>query len=167
MLESLVHGFIGLLSNLLSKEGIVFVVSLFPILELRGGVLAGYWLDVPLLTTSMIAVIGNILPIPFILFFIEKIFDFMENHNILVNLIHKIRERAAHKSGKIKNAEFIGLMLFVGIPLPGTGAWTGSLIAEMLQVDRTKAMLAMLCGIFIALAIMLIFSYGLLNQLGL
>lgn len=166
MFESLVDGMINLLSNLLSKEGIVFVVSTLPILELRGGVLVGYLLEVPLITTSIISVIANLLPIPFVLFFIEKVFIFMEKHNILVSLVHKLKERASHKSSSIKNAEFIGLMLFVGIPLPGTGAWTGALIAELLQIDRKKAMLAISFGVLLALLIMLVLSYGLLNQLG-
>lgn len=151
----------------LSKELVVFIISMMPILELRGGVLAGYWLGLPLLTTSIIAVIGNLLPIPFILFFIEKILTFLEKHNILTNFIHKIRERALHKSKGLQNMEFIGLMLFVGIPLPGTGAWTGALVAETLQMDRKKALLAIFLGVFIALAIMLIVSYGVLNQIGL
>jgi len=150
----------------LNKEVIVFVISLFPILELRGGVLAGYWLGLPLVTTSIIAVIGNLLPIPFILFFIEKILTFLEKHNILTSFIHKIRQRALHKSKGLQNMEFIGLMLFVGIPLPGTGAWTGALVAETLQMDRKKAMLAILLGVFIALSIMLTVSYGVLNQIG-
>ena len=166
MFESLVDGMIHLLSNLLSKEGIIFVVSTLPILELRGGVLVGYLLDVPLITTSILSVIANLLPIPFVLFFIEKVFIFMEKHNILVSLVHKLKERASHKSASIKNAEFIGLMLFVGIPLPGTGAWTGALIAELLQIDRKKAMLAISFGVLLALLIMLVLSYGLLNQLG-
>ena len=80
----------------------------------------------------------------------------MEKHNILVSLVHKLRERAEHKSGSIKNAEFIGLLLFVGIPLPITGAWTGALVAEMLQIKRSKALLAIFCGLLMALSIMLV-----------
>jgi uncharacterized membrane protein len=165
MTEKLVE-FILHYTSWLNEEIIVFIISLFPILELRGGVLAGYWLGLPLLTTSIIAVIGNLLPIPFILFFIEKILTFMEKHNILTSFIHKIRDRALHKSKGLANMEFIGLMLFVGIPLPGTGAWTGALVAETLQMDRKKAMLAITLGVFIALIIMLIVSYGVLNQIG-
>lgn len=166
MTEKLVE-FIIHYASWLNKEMMVFVISLMPILELRGGVLAGYWLGLPLLTTSIIAVIGNILPIPFILFFIEKILAFLEKHNILTKFIHKLRDRALHKSKGLQNMEFIGLMLFVGIPLPGTGAWTGALVAETLQMDRKKALLAIVLGVFIALAIMLIVSYGVLNQIGL
>jgi len=166
MTEKLVE-FILHYTSWLSGEIIVFIVSMMPILELRGGVIAGYLLGLPLLTTSIIAVIGNLLPIPFILFFIEKILTFMEKHNILTSFIHKIRERALHKSKSLQNMEFIGLMIFVGIPLPGTGAWTGALVAETLQMDRKKAFLAIVLGVFIALAIMLIFTYGVLNQIGL
>ena len=165
MTEKLVE-FILHYTSWLSSEVIVFFVSIFPILELRGGVLAGYWLGLPLMTTSIIAVIGNLLPIPFILFFIEKILAFLVKHNILTKFISKLRERALHKSKSLENIEFIGLMLFVGIPLPGTGAWTGALVAETLQMDRKKAMLAITLGVFIALAIMLIVSYGVLNQIG-
>ena len=95
----------------LNKEVIVFVISMMPILELRGGVLAGYWMNLPLLTTSVIALVGNLLPIPYILFFIEAILKFLEKHNILTKFIHKIRDRALHKSKAIQNAEFIGLVL--------------------------------------------------------
>lgn len=165
MTEKLVE-FILHYTSWLSSEVIVFFVSIFPILELRGGVLAGYWLGLPLWTTSIIAVVGNLLPIPFILLFIEKILAFLENHNILTSFIYKLRERALHKSKGLENMEFFGLMIFVGIPLPGTGAWTGALVAETLQMDRKKAMLAITLGVMIALVIMLIVSYGVLNQIG-
>lgn len=167
MVEHLVELIIGGLSSYFSKEGIVFTISLLPILELRGGVLSGYWLGLEMGRTSFIAVLGNLLPIPFILFFIEKVFTYMEKHNILKALVLKFRARATHKSGAIQKAEFWGLVLFVGIPLPGTGAWTGALIAEMLQIDRKKAFLAIVLGVCLALGLMLTLSYGLLNQLGL
>jgi len=166
MTEKLVE-FIIHYASWLNKEFLVFVISMTPILELRGGVLAGYWLGLPLWTTTIIAVIGNLLPIPFILLFIEKILAFMVKHNILTNFIHKLRERALHKSKGLQNMEFIGLMIFVGIPLPGTGAWTGALVAETLQMDRKKAMLSISLGVIIALVIMLVVSYGVLNQIGL
>lgn len=167
MTEQLVEFMIQGLSSLFNKEGVVFFISLLPILELRGGVLAGYWLDLPLATTSIIAVVGNLLPIPFILLFIEKIFQFMEKHNIFKSLVHKLKERALHKSAGLSQAEFWGLLVFVAIPLPGTGAWTGALMAELLQIDRKKAFLAITLGVFGALGIMLIVSYGVLNQIGL
>jgi len=167
MVESLVEILVNTFQNLFSKEGTVFFISLLPILELRGGVLAGYFMGLPLMVTSVIAVVGNLLPIPFILLFIEKIFTFMEKHNILKDVVLKLRERGKHKSSSISKAEFWGLLVFVAIPLPGTGAWTGALVAEMLQIDRKKAFIAITLGVFGALAIMLTVSYGLLNQIGL
>lgn len=167
MVDHLVEIIVTSLNSILNSQGIVFIISLLPILELRGGVLAGYWLDLPLIQTALISVIGNLLPIPFILLFIEKIFSFMEKHHILEKMVHSLKERALHKSASLKNAEFLGLLIFVAIPLPGTGAWTGALVAEVLQMDRKKAFVAISLGVIGALLIMLTVSYGLLNQLGL
>lgn len=167
MTETLVQTVIQLLQSIFSKEIIVFIISMLPILELRGGVLAGYWMDLPLWTTSLIAVVGNLLPIPFILMFIESIFKFLLKHHWGEKLVHKIKDRALTKSDSIRKAEFWGLLIFVAIPLPGTGAWTGALVAEMLQIDRKKAFVAIALGVLGALLIMTTLSYGVLNQLGL
>lgn len=167
MTETLVQSVIQVLQSIFSKEIIVFIVSMLPILELRGGVLAGYWMDLPLWTTSLISVVGNLLPIPFILMFIESIFAFLLKHHWGEKLVHKIKDRALTKSDSIRKAEFWGLLIFVAIPLPGTGAWTGALVAEMLQIDRKKAFLAIALGVVGALVIMTTLSYGVLNQLGL
>lgn len=167
MTETLVQSVIQVLQSIFSKEIIVFIVSMLPILELRGGVLAGYWMDLPLWTTSLISVVGNLLPIPFILMFIESIFAFLLKHHWGEKLVHKIKDRALTKSDSIRKAEFWGLLIFVAIPLPGTGAWTGALVAEMLQIDRKKAFLAIALGVVGALVIMTSLSYGVLNQLGL
>ena len=166
MVDNLVKLLVETFRNAFSPEGTVFFISLLPILELRGGVVAGFFLNLPWLTTSLLAVAGNLLPIPFILLFIEKIFAFMEKHNIFYKQVHKLRERALHKSKDLGRAEFWGLLLFVAIPLPGTGAWTGALVAEVLQMDRKKAFLAIALGVFGALLIMLTVSYGLLSRLG-
>lgn len=167
MVDSLVKFFIDTFQNLISKEGTVFLISMMPILELRGGVLAGYFMELPLFTTSVISVIGNLLPIPFILVFVERIFNYMESHHILEKPVRILHERARHKSKGLNKMEFWGLMIFVAIPLPGTGAWTGALVAEVLQMDRKKAFLSITLGVLGALLIMLTLSYGLLNQLGL
>ncbi len=167
MVEHIVEFLIEGYASLLSKEGLVLITSMMPVLELRGGVLAGYWMGLPLLTTSVLGVVGNLIPIPFILLFMEKIFEFMEKHNILVGFMRRLRERAKHKSQALVNAEFWGLVLFVAIPLPVTGAWTGAWAAEILQIPRKKAFLAITLGVLGALTIMLIFSYGVLNSVGL
>ncbi len=112
-----------------------------------------------------LAVIGNILPLPFILLFIQKIFEFLKKFSATRGFVEKMEQRAMNKSGALANGEFLGLLLFVGIPLPGTGGWTGSLIASFLKMDFKRAMLADVLGVFLATVIMSIVSYGLLAHL--
>ena len=164
-MEALVQWFTTNLSGVLSKELIAFVVSMVPILELRGGLLAASLLKIPAATAIPICIIGNIIPIPFILLFIRQIFKLMKKTKIFHGLIEKLENRAMGKSDQIKKYEFWGLMLFVGIPLPGTGAWTGALIAALLRIRFKKAFLAIFLGIILATVIMSIVSYGLLGAL--
>ena len=164
MTETLVQGIIHALSGTLSKEAIVFVISMIPILELRGGLLAASLLKVSAAKAIPICIIGNIIPIPFILLFIRQIFKWMKKTKLFRGLIIKMENRAMGKSDQIKRYEFLGLLLFVGIPLPGTGAWTGALIASLLEVDIKKSSIAILCGLFMASAIMYIVSYGIVGN---
>ena len=164
-MDSLVRVFTDTLGQYVSREAVIFIISMIPILELRGGLLAASLLQVPITTAIPLCIIGNIIPIPFILLFIKKIFQFMKEHNILKGLVIKLEEHGMKRSGKVAASEFVGLMLFVGIPLPGTGAWTGSLIAALLDMDIKKAVIAELCGIAIATVIMSIVSYGLLGAI--
>lgn len=162
-MEGLVTWFTEVLAGTVAEEIIVFIISLMPILELRGGLLAAKLLGVPLMTAIPICIAGNIIPIPFILFFIKKIFAWMKNFKIFRSMIEKLEQKAMSKSDKVSKMEFWGLALFVGIPLPGTGAWTGSLIAALLEMDIKKAVISELVGIVIATIIMAIVSYGLLG----
>ena len=164
-MESLVIWYQDSLGSFMPKEVFIFLVSMLPLIELRGGLIIASLLKVPLVQANIICIIGNIIPIPFILLFIKKIFEFMKKHNILKNLVYKLEDRAAKKSSGVEKGEFIFLLLFVGIPLPGTGAWTGSLIASLLEFDIKKASLAILIGIIIAAIIMDIVSYGVLGSL--
>ena len=143
----------------------VFFVSMLPLAELRVAVPLAVGMKLPLVASYIICIIGNIIPIPFILLFIKKIFEFMKKHNIMKKLVYKLEDRAAKKSSGVEKGEFIFLLLFVGIPLPGTGAWTGSLIASLLEFDIKKASLAILIGIILAAIIMDIVSYGVLGSL--
>ena len=145
------------------REVFIFLVSMVPLIELRGGLVIAKLLDVGLLPANLICIIGNIVPIPFILLFIRRIFEFMKKHNILKKLVLKLEERAAKKSKGAERGEFIFLLTFVGIPIPGTGAWTGSLIASLFKYDIKKASLAIFLGIIMAAIIMDILSYGLLG----
>lgn len=160
MQQALVDWYNASLGNFLPKELFIFFVSMLPLIELRGGVLIGSLLGVPLIKGNIICIIGNIIPIPFILLLIKKIFAFMKEHNILKGLVLKLEDRASKKSDGVEKGEFAFLLAFVGIPLPGTGAWTGSLIASLLEFDIKKASIAIFLGIIVATIIMDIVSYG-------
>ena len=152
-MDSLVQWFTANLSGVISKEAIIFSISMIPILELRGGLLAASpaLLNVPILRAIPICIVGNILPIPFILCF--------------RGIALWLERKAMSKKGQIEKYEFWGLMLFVGIPLPGTGAWTGALVASLLHMKFGKAFGAILVGIALATVIMSILSYGVLGVL--
>ena len=164
-MESLAVAFANTLGRYVSKEIVVFIISMIPILELRGGLIVSKLLQVPITTAIPICIVGNIIPIPFILLFIKQIFKLLKKIKLFRGIIEILENRAMSKSDNIRRYVFWGLVLFVGIPLPGTGAWTGSLIAALLDVDFKKAVLAELLGIAIATVIMSILSYGLLGAL--
>lgn len=164
MVETLVQAVIDALSGSFGKEAIVFIISMIPILELRGALLvAGPILGVPVTTAIPLSIIGNIIPVPFILLLITPIFNWMKGTKKLKPMVEKLEARAMSKSDKIEKYEFWGLVLFVGIPLPGTGAWTGSLIAALLGVKFKKAFPAVVIGICMATVIMWFISYVLLG----
>lgn len=144
---------------------IAFIISMVPLIELRGGVIYAAAQGLPIYETLFLTIAGNILPIPFILLFIKHVFKFFRKHGILVNLIDKVTDRAMNQSHRVENLEFIGLILFVGIPLPGTGAWTGALIASLLNIKFSKAITAIFLGVVLAALIMSLGAYGLINIL--
>ena len=164
-MEVLVHWFSNNLAQFISPEGAVFIISMIPILELRGGLLAASLLKISAVKAIPLCVIGNIIPIPFILLFIRQIFKLMKKTKIFRGLIERLEKRAMGKSDQIKRYEFLGLLLFVGVPLPGTGAWTGSLIASLLEVDIKKSSVAIFCGLIMATVIMYVVSYGIVGNL--
>lgn len=158
-MESLVQYFVDLFSGL-NHDVALFFISMIPAIELRGGILAAAIMDVPITRAIIICIIGNIVPIPFILLFIDKLFEFMKKFKFLGKIVDKLEKRAMGKSDKIRKSEFLGLVLFVGIPLPGTGAWTGALIAALLRIKLKKSVPAIFCGILLACAIMCLVSYS-------
>ena len=165
MADKLVLFFTGVLKGKISREVICFIISLFPILELRGGLLAASpaFLDVPLKTALIYCIIGNLLPIPFVLLLIERILVLMEKWKITKGFALWLREKADKNKDQIVKYGFWGLVLFVGIPLPGTGAWTGSLVAALLHMPFKRSMLACIIGVLIAACIMTLISYGVIG----
>ena len=138
----------------------IFLMSLLPVIELRGSIPIGYYQGLPWYTNMITSIIGNMLPVPFILLFVVKVFEFMKKHNIMVNMIDKLEKKALNRSESLANKEFIGLMLFVAVPFPGTGAWTGALIAALLKLDVKKSFFMILLGVIIAAAIVTLGVYG-------
>ncbi|MDO4295471.1 MAG: small multi-drug export protein [bacterium] len=166
-MDTLVQWFTANLGGVLSGELIIFIISMVPILELRGGLLAASpaLLNVPILTAIPLCILGNLLPIPFILLLINHILRWMKKVRGLCRIADWLESKAMSKKQQIETLGFWGLTLFVGIPLPGTGAWTGALIASLLHMDIKKAFLAIVLGVIMATVIMSIVSYGVLGVL--
>lgn len=163
-MEHLVKTIIELFSGA-NKELIVFIISILPILELRGGLLAASLLKVNFLSGYIISIIGNILPIPLVLLFLEKIFNFLKKSKYLEKIVTKFENKVLSKRSQIDKYGYLGLMLFVGIPLPGTGAWTGSALAVLLHLDRKKSFIYIILGVILASIIMSVVSYGILGNI--
>ena len=143
----------------LPKELITFFVSMLPLVELRGGLIVAPIFGIPVWKAIPICLAGNILPIPFILWFITPIFNWMKKTKFFRPIVEKLESKSMGKSDRIQKYEFWGLVLFVGIPLPGTGAWTGALIASLLDIKIKKAFPAILLGLLLATAIMCSATY--------
>lgn len=182
---------------------ITFLISMVPIIELRGAIPYAAYHELPFGWAFALTVIGNLLPVPFILWFIPALFRFMRRHHILVGLVDWL-ERKAEKGAKKMNKRntdeteplaageaveaapeaeaveateptpakgggaagtlaFLGLYLFVAIPLPGTGAWTGSLVAAVFGMKKSRALPAVILGVLTAGVIMTLASYGIVS----
>ena len=169
MSEKLVNAIIGAFGGITSiafgKEILVFIISLLPILELRGGLIAAALLGLDPIPSYIISIIGNLLPIPFILLLINKVLDWMRKSKHFSKIANWLDSKVEKHKGQIEKYGYLGIVLFVGIPLPGTGAWTGSLIASVLEMDKKKTFLAVLLGVFLASIIMMVLSFGILAKI--
>ena len=148
--------------NIVGAKLCVFFCSLLPIIECRGAVPLGCGLGLPWWQTYLLAVAGNLLPVPFVLLFIRAILRWMTNCRVKFfnRFGHWLEGKVEKHKGKIEKYSYWGVVLFVAIPIPGTGAWTGSLIAATLKLDFKKSLLAATFGVFIAAAIMTVISYA-------
>ena len=205
------------LLSALPRELYIFVISMLPIIELRGAVPVGALLDTPAVINYVVAVAGNMLPIPFILLFIPRILDFLERFKLFRPVVAWLKGKAqrgsekmgvtekngqkicaaaaengvpavvceqdlAAENGEEKSADqegksteiprrkmtralFISLLLFVALPVPGTGAWSGSLVASLFGLPKKESFLAILFGVLICGVIMCLASYGVLGFL--
>ena len=138
-----------------------FLIAMVPVIELRGAIPVATAEGVPLVPAIVTAVIGNLLPVPFIILFVRKVFAWMRGRNEKLNaFVTKIENRAMSKADSVQKYEFWGLALFVAIPLPGTGAWTGALIAALLDMKPGRAFLSVALGVVCAGFIVAFVSYG-------
>ncbi|MBE5846968.1 MAG: small multidrug export protein [Lachnospiraceae bacterium] len=142
---------------------IVFLISMVPLIELRGAIPYAVGFGLPLVPSYALAIIGNMLPMPFIFFFARKILEWGADKPVIGRLFTYCLEKG-HKGGKTLQEKagrglFVALMLFVGIPLPGTGAWTGTLAASFLDMDFKSSMIAVFLGVVIAGVIMGVASF--------
>jgi uncharacterized membrane protein len=160
MVDSIVNAVVDFFKNDIPAELIAFVISLFPVLEIRGGMVASRLLEVDFMKAFVICYLGNMLPIPFILLFIKKIFSLMRKNKHLRKIVEKLEARSDKKKGTMEKYEEWGLLFFVAIPLPGTGGWTGALIAALMDMRIKKALPIIALGVLVAGLIMSLITYG-------
>lgn len=150
-----------LLNTLFGKLIVTALVSMVPIIELRGALPIATGLGVEWYIALPVAIIGNIIPVPFIIIFIKKIFSWMSKQKgFLARIVVKMEEKAFSKKDTIDKYGPWGLWIFVAIPLPGTGAWTGALIAAMMGISLKKSFPAIATGVITAGIIVAFVSYG-------
>lgn len=150
---------------------IVFLISMVPLIEIRGAIPYAVGFELPLVPSIIVAVIGNMLPVPFIFLFARRVLEWGKDKKYIGKFFtwclekgHKGGEKLQAKAGK---GLYIALLLFVGIPLPGTGAWTGTLAASLLDMDFKKSTIYIMAGVLLAGAIMLAASLGVFGAISL
>lgn len=143
----------------------VLLLSMIPVLELRASIPVGCSLGLNAWQCAAAAIIGNMIPVPFIILFIRKVFDYLRKHwTELSRFVDRLEAKAEKKKPLVQKYAILGLTLLVAIPLPGTGAWTGALVAAMLDIRLKRAIPCILLGVVIAAIIVAMISYGI--QLG-
>ena len=138
----------------------VWLLSMVPVIELRGAIPLGAALGLPIYTNYLVSVLGNFLPVPFILLFIRRILEWMKTTRRLSKIALWLEGKAEKHSDKVTRYATFGLFLFVAIPLPGTGAWTGALIDALFRMRMKHTLLSILFGVMTAGLIMALASYG-------
>ena len=173
--------------TLIEKVLVTLGISILPIVELRGAIPVGCAFGLPFYLNFILAVLGNLLPIPFILMFIPRFLDFLARFKLFRPMVSWLRRKAdknrdkvikpegedgveisessARDTRKMSAATFIGLLFFVAIPLPATGAWTGALVASLFNLPKRKSFLAILLGVLLSGTVITLISYGVLGFL--
>ena len=140
---------------------LTFLISMVPVIELRGAIPFGVAAGLSVPAAFVLSVIGNLLPIPILVVFTRKVFEWLRTKSIkLDNLVRKLEAKADKNKEVVLKYEFWGLMILVAIPLPGTGAWTGALVAAMMDMRLKRAMPAIIVGVIVAGIIVTAITYG-------
>ena len=162
MLDEIINAIQTFFLETVGKELCVFFCSMIPIIELRGAIPLGAALGLPIWQSFLLSVAGNMLPVPIILLFEKKVLEFMSRSRIKFfnKVANYIYAKAEKNRAKIEKYSFWGVAIFVGIPLPMTGAWTGSLVAAIIDMKFWKAVLSAFVGVLCAAVIMTLISYG-------
>lgn len=143
------------------KMIMTFAMAMVPVVELRGAIPYGVGAGLSLPVSIALSILGNLVPVPFIILFIRKIFGWLRKMSSrLNNLVTRLEQRANKKADVVHRYEFWGLVLLVAIPLPGTGAWTGALVAAMMDLRMKKAFPAIALGVVIAAVVVSVITYG-------
>jgi len=163
LIESLTDHLVNIFQGTVPKELIIFIISMLPILELRGGMIAAKILGVSLGKAFVICYLGNIVPIPFILLFIRKIFRLLSKTKTGEKIVKKLENSSKKKEETVLRYKRIGLLALVAVPLPGTGGWTGALVAALMDLRMRSSLPIIALGVLIADTLMALISYGLLG----
>lgn len=163
-MESIIDAIMSFLQDKIPDELVAFLISLCPVLECRGGMIAARLMEMDFFKAFAICYIGNMLPIPFIILFIRKIFDFLRRFNFFAKIIDKLERKTEKNKDKVLRYEAWGLLLFVAIPFPGTGGWTGALMAALLDIRMKKSLPIIAVGVLIAGFIMSGLTYGIFQM---
>ncbi len=149
------------------KDFALFIISMIPFIELRGSIIFGAAMGIPWQHAFLVSFLGNILPVPFLILLARPIFAWLKTTRLLAGFTQNVEDQLMKKADKVTVQKYsaVGLFLFVAIPLPGTGAWSGSLIAALLDVKMRYALPAVIVGVFAAGVIMTVASYGLLGAI--
>lgn len=141
----------------------LIILSLLPVVELRGAIPIGLAYGYSDTVVYISALAGSLIPLPIVFFGIKPVFNLLKKYKITKGLVERLSIKAMRKSDLVKKYDWLGLLFFVAIPLPGTGVWSGALIANLLDVSTERAMISIIIGNMIAGAIVLVLSNGLLN----
>ena len=140
---------------------LTFLMAMVPVVELRGAIPFGVASGLSIWTSILVSIFGNLVPVPFILVFIRRIFSWLRTRNEKLNaLVTRLERRAEQKKETVIRYAFWGLVILVAIPLPGTGAWTGALVAAMMEMRVKRALPAIVLGVIIAAVVVAVITYG-------